>query len=152
VVAASILVFIFMLISFRSVKWALIAMLPLIVGLLWMFGVMLVTGLMLNFYNLVVLPAILGIGEDNGVHLTHRYQIEGKGSIIRVLSSTGQHITIGSVTTILGFFGLIFTNHPGLQTIGLLAMLGIGITLLAGLTLHPAIIQWREDKNWIELN
>jgi len=150
--ATFILVFIFMLISFRSVKWALIAMLPLIVGLLWMFGVMLVTGLMLNFYNLVVLPAILGIGEDNGVHLTHRYQIEGKGSIIRVLSSTGQHITIGSVTTILGFFGLIFTNHPGLQTIGLLAMLGIGMTLLAGLTLHPAIIQWLEDKNWIELH
>ena len=144
--ATFILVFIFMYISFRSLKWSLIAMLPLVVGLLWMFGVMLLTGLMLNFYNLVVLPAILGIGEDNGVHLTHRYQIEGKGSIMRVLASTGQHITIGSVTTILGFFGLIFTNHPGLQTIGFLAMLGIGMTLVAGLTLHPALIQWMEDR------
>jgi len=150
--ATFVLVFIFMYLSFRSLKWAVISMLPLIVGLLWTFGVMMITGLMLNFYNLVVLPAVLGIGEDNGVHMTHRYLNEGKGSIFKVLSSTGQHITVGSFTTMLGFFGLIFTTHPGLQTIGQLAVLGIGLTLLSGLILLPALFQWLEDKNWIELH
>jgi len=147
--ATFILIFIFMMFSFRSLKWAVIAMIPLVIGLLWMFGVMLMIGLMLNFYNLVVLPAVLGIGEDNGVHMTHRYHVEGKGGLRRVLASTGQHITIGSLTTILGFWGLIFTNHPGLQTIGLLAIVGIGMTLLSGLTLHPALLQWLEDKNLV---
>jgi len=143
------IVFILMLISFRSLRWALIAMLPLVVGLMWLFGIMIMTGMMFNFYNLVVLPAILGIGEDNGVHLAHRYRDEGKNSMWEVLSSTGQHVTIGSITTMLGFSGLLFTNHPGLQSLGQMAVIGIGMTLVAALTFLPALIQWLEDRNWI---
>ena len=114
-----------------------------------MFGIMMIFGLQFNFYNLVVLPAILGIGEDSGVHLAHRYREEGKNSMWQVLSSTGQHITMGSLTTMLGFAGLLFTNHPGLQSIGIMAVLGIGMTLLTSITFLPALIQWLEDKDWI---
>jgi predicted RND superfamily exporter protein len=149
VIATFIFIYFFMLYSFRSFQWSIIAMLPLLVGLLWLFGIMMIFGLQFNFYNLVVLPAILGIGEDSGVHLAHRYREEGKSSMWQVLSSTGQHITMGSLTTMLGFSGLLFTNHPGLQSIGLMAVLGIGMTLLTSVTFLPALIQWMEDKNWI---
>jgi len=149
VAATFIMVFILMLISFRSLRWAIIAMLPLLVGLLLLFAIMMFTGMMFNFYNLVVLPAILGIGEDNGVHLAHRYREEGKNSMWDVLSSTGQHVTVGSLTTMLGFSGLLFTNHPGLQSLGMMAVIGIGMTLVAAVTFLPALIQWLEDTDWI---
>ncbi|MEX1011520.1 MAG: MMPL family transporter [Balneolaceae bacterium] len=144
-----IIVFAFMRFSFRSFRWSLIAMIPLITGLLFLFGIMLLTGLNFNFYNLVVLPAILGIGCDNGVHVAHRYLDEGRNSMWDVLSSTGQHISIGSLTTMMGFAGLLFTSHPGLQSIGLMAVAGIGMTLLTALTLLPALIQILGDRNWI---
>ncbi len=147
--ATFIFIYFFMLFSFRSFRWSIIAMLPLLVGLLWLFGLMMIFGLQFNFYNLVVLPAILGIGEDSGVHLAHRYREEGKNSMWQVLSSTGQHITMGSITTMLGFAGLLFTNHPGLQSIGVMAVLGIGMTLLTSITFLPALIQLLEDKDWI---
>ncbi|WP_018126686.1 efflux RND transporter permease subunit [Balneola vulgaris] len=147
--ATFIIIYLFMLFTFRSFRWSVIAMLPLVVGLLWLFGIMMVFDIQFNFYNLVVLPAILGIGEDSGVHLAHRYREEGRNSMWQVLSSTGQHITMGSVTTMLGFAGLLFTSHPGLQSIGVIAVLGIGMTLLTSLTFLPALIQWLEDKNWI---
>lgn len=149
VAATFIFIYFFMLFSFRSFRWSMIAMLPLLVGLLWLFGIMMIFGLQFNFYNLVVLPAILGIGEDSGVHLAHRYREEGRNSMWQVLSSTGQHITMGSVTTMLGFAGLLFTNHPGLQSIGIMAVIGIGMTLLTSITFLPALIQWLEDKDWI---
>ncbi len=148
--ATFVMIFIFMLFTFRSFRWSLIAMLPLLIGLLWLFGTMLIFGLQFNFYNLVVLPAILGIGEDSGVHLAHRYREEGKDSMWDVLSSTGQHITMGSLTTMLGFSGLIFTNHPGLQSLGIMAVIGIGMTLLTSITFLPALIQWLEDKQWLK--
>lgn len=150
VAATFLMIMLFMYYTFRSVKWSVIAMLPLVVGLLWMFGLMILFDLQFNFYNLVVLPAILGIGEDSGVHLAHRYREEGKNSMWAVLSSTGQHITMGSVTTMLGFSGLLFVSHPGLRSLGEMAVLGIGMTLLTSLTFLPALIQWLEDKNWIE--
>ncbi|MCC5934742.1 MAG: MMPL family transporter [Balneolales bacterium] len=149
VTATFIMILLMMYISFRSFRWTLISMLPLVVGLAWLFFVMILFGLSFNFYNLVTLPAILGIGNDNGVHLASRYREEGPKSMWNVLSSTGQHISIGSFTTMLGFAGLLFTMHPGLYSIGLLAVIGIGLTLLAAVTFLPALIQVMEDRNWI---
>lgn len=147
--ATFIIIYLFMIFTFRSFRWSIISMLPLLVGLLWLFGIMMIFDLQFNFYNLVVLPAILGIGEDSGVHLAHRYRDEGRNSMWAVLSSTGQHIAMGSVTTMLGFAGLLFTSHPGLQSIGIMAVIGIGMTLLTSVTFLPALIQWLEDRNWI---
>jgi uncharacterized protein len=149
VIATFLVVFLLIWFSFRSLKWSLIALIPLIVGLTWLFGIMLIFGLKFNFYNLVVLPAILGIGCDNGVHLAHRYRDEGNKSMWDVLSSTGQHISIGSLTTMMGFAGLLFTSHPGLQSIGIMAVVGIGMTLISALTFLPSMVQFLEDKNWL---
>jgi predicted RND superfamily exporter protein len=147
--ATFIIIYLFMIYTFRSFRWSVISMLPLLVGLLWLFGLLMIFGLQFNFYNLVVLPAILGIGCDSGVHLAHRYREEGKDSMWAVLSSTGQHITMGSFTTMLGFAGLVLTVHPGLQSIGIMAVIGIGMTLLTSVTFLPALIQWLEDRDWI---
>lgn len=147
--ATFIIIYLFMIYTFRSFRWSLISMLPLLIGLLWLFGLLMIFDLQFNFYNLVVLPAILGIGCDSGVHLAHRYREEGKNSMWQVLSSTGQHITMGSFTTMLGFAGLVLTVHPGLQSIGIMAVLGIGMTLLTSILFLPALIQWLEDRDWI---
>lgn len=148
VIATFILVFIFMSISLRSPLWATIAALPLLVGLLFLFGWMLLFDIQFNFYNLVVLPAILGIGCDNGIHVVSRYREEGRGSLRWVLRSTGQHITIGSFTTMMGFGGLLFTLHPGLQSIGILAFLGVGMALFVALTYLPALLSVLESQRW----
>jgi uncharacterized protein len=149
IIGTAMLVMILMFIAFKSFRWTMIALIPLLMGMIFTFGVMLVFGIKFNFYNIIVLPAILGIGEDSGVHLAKRYIEEGKRSMWKVLSSTGQHVTIGSLTTMLGFSGLLFTSHPGLFSIGLMATLGIGMTWLTSVTLLPALIEWLERKEWI---
>ena len=142
-----IIVSLLMYANFRAIRWAGLALIPLAVGLLWMLLLMEVFGLMLNFYNMIVLPAVLGIGNDAGVHLVHRYREEGSGSIRRVLRSTGEHVTIGSLTTMMGFGGLLLSFHPGLNSIGALAVAGIGTTLLAAVFFLPALLQWLEDRD-----
>ena len=149
VIATFIIVFFFILFSFGNLRWSLIALIPLIIGLLWLFGIMIIFGLKFNFYNLVVLPAILGIGCDNGVHLAHRFRDEGRKNMWEVLSSTGQHITVGSLTTMMGFSGLLFTTHPGLQSIGIMAVVGIGMTLVTALTFLPSSVQVLENKKML---
>ena len=132
--------------NFVRVRWALLALLPLVVGVLWMILFMKIFGLRLNFYNLVVIPAIIGIGNDAGAHLVHRYREEGRRALYRVLRSTGEHVTMGALTTMVGFGGLLLSFHPGLNTVGSLAVAGIGTTLLAALIFLPAMIQWLEDS------
>lgn len=150
VTGTAVLIFILMFIAFRSYRWTIISLIPLLMGLLFTFGIMLIFNVKFNFYNIIVLPAILGIGEDSGVHLAKRYIEEGQNSMWKVLSSTGQHVTIGSLTTMLGFSGLLFTSHPGLYSIGFMATVGIGMTWLTSVTFLPALIQILEDRNWIK--
>ena len=87
IVATFVIVFLLMMLNFGNFKWALLATTPLVVGMLWMMLLMEVFGIKLNFYNLIVLPAVLGIGNDAGVHIVHRFREEGVGSIMSVLRS-----------------------------------------------------------------
>ena len=147
VIAVIILVIFVVLSYFRSMKWAALAMIPLMVGLMWMLFFMELFGLKLNFFNIVVLPAMLGIGNDDGIHIVHRYQELGKGSIMKVIRTTGEQCTIGSITSLIGFIGLLLSFHPGLRSIGIVAFIGLITTLFASIILLPALIQFLEDKN-----
>ena len=145
-----VLVFVFVFLTFRSLKWTVVAVVPLAIGLTWMMGVMVLFGVSLTFYNLVVLPTVLGIGNDGGVHLTHRYREQGRGSIRRVLRTTGEHVSMGALTNLIGFGGLLLSSHPGLRSIGVLAVVGIGATLAATLVFFPALLQVIEDNHWLD--
>jgi len=152
IAATFVIVALLMMLTFQSVRWAALALVPLVVGLLWMLLVMEVFGLMVNFYNMVVFPAILGIGNDAGVHMVYRYREEGPRSLWTVLRSTGEHVAVGVLTTMVGFGGLLLSFHPGLNSMGTLAVLGLGTTLLAALLFLPAVLQWLEDRDLVPEN
>ena len=145
IAATLIVVWLLMWANFARLRWSILAMVPLVVGVLWMILFMELFGMTLNFYNLVVIPAIIGIGNDAGAHLVHRYREEGRLSLRGVLHSTGEHVSVGALTTMVGFGGLLLSFHPGLNTVGALAVAGIGATILAALVLLPALLQWLED-------
>jgi hypothetical protein len=147
IAATFLIVALLMWLNFRDVRWAGLALVPLGVGMLWMLLGMELFGVKLNFFNMVVLPAILGIGNDAGVHMVHRYREEGRRSIWTVLRSTGEHVTMGTLTTMIGFGGLLLSFHPGLNSMGTLAALGLGTTLIAAIVFLPALLQWMEDRD-----
>ncbi len=132
--------------SFGRINLAMMALMPLMIGLVCMIPLMELFGLRLNFYNLSVLPAIIGIGNDAGAHMVHRFREKGMTSIGEVLRTTGEHVTVGALTTMVGFGGLLLSFHPGLNTMGLLAVIGISTTLAAAVGFLPALIQVVEDK------
>ena len=85
----------------------------------------------LNFYNMVVLPTVLGMGADAGVHLVHRWTKDGRGAVLEVIRSTGEAVAVCTVTTMVGFSGMATSFHPGLRSMGLLAVIGLGCILAA---------------------
>ena len=57
---------------------------------------------------------------------------------------------MGALTNLIGFGGLLLSSHPGLRSIGLLAVVGIGATMAATLVFFPALLQVLEDMRWLE--
>lgn len=127
--------------DFRNVKKAGLVLMALCSGIFWMFGLMVVFGLKFNFYNMITIPMMIGMGEDNSVHLIHRHEELKRSSVMKALFTSGSAAMMASLTTMLGYAGLIFAHHPGLRSIGILAVIGMGTCMLSSLVFLPAFLQ-----------
>ena len=144
------IVIIILVLDFRKISYALLAIVPLLAGLLWMIGFMNIFGLMLTVVNIMGLPMILGIGIDNGVHIIHRFREEEKGNVFTIFSSTGRAILLSSLTTMLAFGMLIFSIFRGFGSLGGAMAIGVGACFLTTLFFFaPAlkILSKRKKKN-----
>ncbi|MDP7027187.1 MAG: MMPL family transporter [Candidatus Marinimicrobia bacterium] len=135
-------VFVVLLLDFRSLKYALIGMVPLIFGAIWMTGIMEISGLQFTMMNILAVPLIIGIGIDDGLHILHRWKMEKNLDI--VYRSTGKAILLTSLTTMLGFGSLWFATYRGLGSMGIALFIGVGTCFLATLFIIPAILGMRD--------
>lgn len=129
-----------LLVDLRHIRGTLLVLTPLAIGMLWLVAIMWAFGIKLNFFNMVAIPTVIGVGVDSGIHLYHRYRRETPGSTGIVLRHTGGAVLLATVTTMVGFSGLVLARHPGLNSVGTLALLGLATTLLAALTVLPAML------------
>ncbi len=141
------IVFLLLLADFRSPLDALMAMVPLACGVLWMVGLMKLAGMQITVMNIMALPMILGIGIDDGVHIVHRWRHEGKRNINCVFSSTGKAILLTSLTTMLAFGSLVFSIWRGFGHLGGALFIGVGACFLATVFILPGIIGFFERKS-----
>lgn len=148
VVLAALWILIMHYLDFRSVKLAVASVLPLGIGLLMMLGLLSITNHRLNFMNLVILPILLGFGVSHGLYLLHRY-LEGVPPLV-ALRSVGSAVASSTLTTIAGFGSLFFAEHLGLRSIGYVACLGLGTTLLVSFTVLAAVLQIMYDRRGAE--
>lgn len=127
-----------------SVSHMFLTMLPPVVGGVVMFGIMAMTSIDLNPANLIVLPLILGIGVDDGVHVVHDYRMK-KGDY-KTSPSTINAIVLTSLTSMIGFGSMMVATHRGLYSVGLVLVIGVACCLFVSLVTLPAILTWISNR------
>ncbi len=130
--------------DFRKPVLALASVIPLVIGLFMTLGVYNLIGEQLNFMNIIVLPILLGFGVSHGLYLLHRF-LEGTSPMV-ALRSVGAAVASSTLTTVAGFGAMIWADHNGLKTVGLLAVIGLVMTLLVSFTVLAAVLQILHDK------
>jgi len=98
-----------------------------------------------NFADVIVLPLLLGIGVDSGIHLVHRARSGGVSGRNLLGTSTARAVAYSALTTIASFGTMGLASHRGLATLGQLLTLGVGFTLLCNLVVLPALIVLRSE-------
>jgi predicted RND superfamily exporter protein len=129
--------------DFRSWIMTLLSLLPVAMASLWTLGIMGFLGIHLNFMNLVVFTMVLGIGVDYGVHVLHRGLQSPSGQLEQELREVNRGIVLAGLTTLAGFGSLVFSAYPGLQSMGAVALMGVGFSLFFALTLVPILLARR---------
>jgi len=133
-------VFILILLELRSMRESFFVMLPLLSGLIFTFGIMVILGMHLNLFNVIMIPALLGMGVDNGVHMFTRWK-EFHGDTKKAVAELFLPLFLCTFTTMLGYVGMIFVAHPGLRSIGWLAVLGMMLLWVTSVIILPAMLE-----------
>ncbi len=142
---ALITVFIVLLIDFHSIKDGLLALLPPLAGGALMMGVLGLLGVDLNPANLIVLPLVIGIGVDDGVHVVHDFRQQTAN--YRMSASTTNAIVLTSLTSMIGFGSMMVASHRGLYSVGLVLVVRVGSCLFVSLVLLPALLTVARNRH-----
>ncbi|MCY2952228.1 MAG: MMPL family transporter [Planctomycetota bacterium] len=145
-VVALIVIFIGLVIMFRSFWIALVAELTLAIAIGWAFGWATVSLGELNLLSIVFLIALIGIGMDYLIQILMAYQREARRYVRAraVWARVFHYVSPPVVTACLGaagaFFVSFFTDFRGAAELGIIAGGGLLLCLLAGHTVLPAML------------
>lgn len=127
------MLFLIVLLLYRNVGYTLLALSPLVVTFMVLLAINSFWTIPLHVYNVVILPIVIGVSIDNGIHLVHSIRAHGQKFARPFVQQTYPVLVSCSFTTVLGFVGLLFVNHPGLVDMGGLAIGAITISVLVTL-------------------
>jgi RND superfamily putative drug exporter len=96
--------------------------------------------------QLLLIVLVLGAGTDYGLFLVFRVRERirlgdpGKDAVVNALTKVGESITFSALTVIAALLSLLFATFQIYSNLGIPLAIGIGVMLVAGLTLLPALL------------
>lgn len=128
----SALVFSLLVIVFRAPSRIMLALVPVVTGLVCMLGIMGMFGIEFNIFNIAATILIIGLCVDYGIFMVCRLT-EGSDH------TTNRAVLVSGLTTLAGLGALALARHPSMYSIGITVLLGIGTGIPAALLVIPAL-------------
>tara|TARA_E500000178_G_scaffold264346_1_gene261506 strand:- start:287 stop:1786 length:1500 start_codon:yes stop_codon:yes gene_type:complete len=136
------------LILFRSLKISLIALVPNLLSIGSVLGLMGILNIPLDMMTITIAAISMGIAVDNTIHYIFRHRNEFihhkkyEQAMITSHNSIGYALYYTTLTIIVGFSILVFSNFIPSIYFGLLTSLAMLVALLASLTLVPRLLSF----------
>jgi len=138
--------FIMFVILLRSWLYAVLGLIPNVIAAASVIALMGYLGIPLDMMTITIAAICIGIGVDDAIHYLHRFEEEyARESDVR-LAVAWSHATIGramyftSVTIIIGFSILVFSNFVPTILFGVLTAAAMVLALVANLTVLPSLL------------
>ncbi len=140
-------IFLMLVVLFRSIRLAIIGILPNILAALLILGIIGLLGIPLDMMTITIAAITIGIAVDNAIHYIYRFREElpRQGhDYLRTLhychANIGKAVFYTAVTIIVGFSILMLSNFIPTVYFGVFTAMAMAIALLAALTLLPELI------------
>ena len=130
----------------RGKRSTLLVVGSLLLGVLWLAGLMMWTGIKINFANFIAFPITFGIGVDYAVNVANRWELDGARSMEDAVRTTGGAVVLCSATTIIGYSSLLLAQNRALFLFGLLAVLGEIACLSTAVVVMPTFVEWAIER------
>jgi RND superfamily putative drug exporter len=143
-------ILVLLLVIFRSVLAPLLTLMPSVFALvisMRFIGGLGAHGLKISqITTLLLIILLIGAGTDYGLFLLFRVReeirngLEPKAAVAHALVRVGESISASAGTVIVALLTLLFATFGIYNSLGIPLAVGVGVMLLAGLTLLPALL------------
>jgi uncharacterized protein len=130
----------------RGMRFTVLVLGSLCMGLAWMGALLSYLGVKINFLNFIAVPVTVGIGVDYAINMVHRWRIQGPGHVPAIVRETGGAVILCSLTTVLGYLALMRSVNPAVRSLGLAAVLGEFTCLTAAIVVLPAVLAMLDKR------
>ncbi|HPC39540.1 MAG TPA: MMPL family transporter [Spirochaetota bacterium] len=137
-----IVILLLLIFDFRKVNEVLLALMPLIIGMLWLQLVLFVLGIDYNVANIAGLPLLLGLGIVYGLRMVHRWREDKTITAFAATKTTGKGLAFAALAIIVGLFSIVPARHNGVSAFGLILFIGIISCVFTALIILPAAIDY----------
>ena len=136
---AGLLMVVALLLTFRHVKWPLLPIPIVFLGITWTFGAMGFLHIPFTMVSMSAFPVLVGIGIDYAIQFHNRIDEEfTKGMTpVRAVVETVGHVSlpvmIALIITAMGFVSLLTSSVPMTRDFGLTCLIGLFLCYLSAL-------------------
>jgi hypothetical protein len=142
----SLFVFITLTIGFKSPKQATVTLVPILLVVVWLYGLMYAAGASLNIVTVTIATISLGVGIDYCIHVTEKYR-EGRekgdshhAALIGVGGACGLALVGSAASDIAGFLVIALSPMGLFSNFGIYSAAMIALSLIASLVLTTAAL------------
>jgi len=125
---------------FRHVRWRLLPLPVVLLGIIYTFGIMGFLNIPLSMVSMAAFPVLIGVGIDYAIQIHNRLEEElhkhkgaRKRAVVETVSHTGPAVLIALCMTALGFVSLFTSSVPMIQDFGKLLLIGTVMCYLSAL-------------------
>ena len=136
----SAIVFLFLCLSFRSLRIAIVCFLPMAVSWIWILGIMGMSGIEFNLINIILATFIFGQGDDYTIFMVEGCLWERRHGR-PVLHSYKRGIILSALIMFAGIGTLIFAKHPALHSLAEVTLIGMASVVLMAWLLPPLLFR-----------
>ena len=135
-----------------DVRWRLLPLAVILVGVVWAFGLAGYLGIPLTIVTIAGLPVMLGVGIDYAIQLHARVEEEvildrSDHPMQETARNLGPALLVVTFDAIFAFLALRFAQVPMLRDFGLLLAVGIAVICLNSIVMPLAALGIREYRS-----
>ncbi|MCX6674888.1 MAG: RND family transporter, partial [Methanothrix sp.] len=149
---AGLLMIVALLLAFRHVKWPLLPIPVVFLGVTWTFGAMGFLHIPFTMVSMSAFPVLVGIGIDYAIQFHNRLDEEfSRGTapikaVVETISHVSVPVMIALIITATGFVSLLTSSVPMTRDFGLTCLIGLFLCYLSALFVGVTLLYFIEQR------
>jgi hydrophobe/amphiphile efflux-3 (HAE3) family protein len=132
-----------------QVRWRLLPLLSVIIGVIWAFSILGLIGINLSLVTISGLPILIGLGIDFAIQIQNRVEEEvvldkEVHPIGETLANLAPPLIVATIAGVLAFLALRISKVPMIRDFGVLLAVGVIVLLIVGIVVTASALGIRE--------